>query len=156
MYKNARKSLMVVCFLLILVMPFMIAASPGQVEEPGDGGEGTALDLLAPIGDAISNVVVIVVALAIFLFGTVQGTQFAKIFLPKGGWEWWQNARPYVIRGVSVIFAIWAMVGLNFDAFGILAEINESFDVDPIFGQLLSGAALSFVSNKYYDKYEDE
>lgn len=157
---KARKIVMVISLALIIVMPMLIAAAPAQEEEPPavDEGEPDAVGLLTEFLDPFFDILVYAVALAIFLFGTVQGTQIAKIFFPKStnADGWWYKTRPYVIRGVSLFFSVWAMTGLNFDAFAILTSINENFEVAPIFGQLISGFALSFGSNKYYDKYEDE
>ena len=161
MFKRVRKPLMVISLILILVMPFMVAAAPGQdtvpeseaveVDEPGN-----AFDMLAPVTDLAGRVVVIVVGVLVFLLGTVQGVNAVKWILPKGGWEWYQKARPSMIRALSFVVAMFLMIGSNVDMFDTLAEINKILDVDPIFSQLLAGGTLSYSANWFYDNFVDE
>lgn len=161
MFKHARKFPMVISLILILVMPFMLAAAPGQDTLPeGEAGEVAetedAFDMLAPAVDLAGKVVVIAVGVAVFLLGTVQGVNVVKWFLPKGGWEWYKNARPGMIKVLSFGVAMFLMIGSKVDLFDTLAEINGMLDVDPIFSQFLAGGTLSYASNWFYDNFVDE
>lgn len=152
---KARKSLMVFCLILILVMPFLLGAAPGQDVVPVEEVDN-AFDMLAPATELAGKIVVIVVGVVVFLLGTVQGVSVVKWLLPKSGWEWYKKARPSMIRALSFGVALFLMIGSKVDLFATLAEINDLFDVDPIFSQFLAGGTLSYASNWFYDKFVDE
>lgn len=145
-----NKSILVVCFILMAFM--LIAAAPMQEGEPVDGN---AFDLLKPVGEWASKIISLVVGLAIFLFGTIQGTQLVKILLPKLTNAKWQEIRRYVVRGISIAVAVLAVVGADLDVFSMFDSLDATFGVDPIFAQLLSGLALSLGANVVYDKFVD-
>ena len=145
-----NKSILIVCFILMAFM--LIAAAPMQVGEPESGN---AFDLLKPVVEWLSKMISLVVGLGIFLFGTIQGTQLVKILFPKTTNEKWLKIRRYVIRGISITVAIFAVVGAQLDVFSMFEAMDAAFGVDPIFAQLLSGLALSFGANIVYDNYVD-
>lgn len=155
---KARKSLLVISFILLITMPFMLAAAPGQeVEPPGDAME-LLTSLLDPVISLAGKIVVIVFGLAVFLLGTVQGTNVVKFVLaPKiERWDWYIKARPSLIRVLSFLVAVFLLVGSNVDFFGILSSISAVYEVDPIFAQVITGGTLSFAANWFYDSKIDE
>lgn len=145
-----NKSILIFIFILTGLM--LIAANPMQGSEPVDGD---AFDMLKPVGEWAAKIISVAVGLAIFLFGTIQGTQLVKLLFPKTTNEKWLVIRAYVVRGISIVVAIFVVVGADVNMFSMFESLDATFGVDPIFAQLLSGLALSLGANVAYDKYVD-
>lgn len=163
MFKKARVVLLVTVLMFAFASPVMAQdegpvptpASGEVLEETGEPGDifQTLEDFLEPVIGLVGKVIVIVTGLAWFLMGTVVGTNVLKtiVLFKVERWEWYMKVRPGLIRALSFFVAVFFLAGSNVDLFGMLKEISEVYEINPVFAQFISGGPLSLAANWVYD-----
>lgn len=150
-----------VVMLLFAVLPGVALAQDGGpvvgVTGPIGEEEESPWAPFKPIGEFLTKVFVTVFGLAIFVFGTVKGTDLLKVFLPKlKDKPKWEEIRRQILVVLSNVIAISIVFGADVNLFGLYESMAETFAIDPFFAKLLSGLVIGLGSNEGYNRFIDK
>lgn len=149
------KKLIFITLVVVLLAAVFPVAALAQEGAPGSDPE-SEWAVFQPIGDFLTNIFTTVFGLAMFVFGTVQGVELLKIFMPKTANETWLKWRRHIIVAMSAIVAVFTAVGANINLFVLYESLGEAFTIDPFFAKLITGLVVSLGSNEGYSRFLDK
>ncbi len=151
-----RKTLFIMLIVLVISMPFMLAFDVMEGTTPEVLEDEPTEDETSPFASAGATAAKItsgIFGVVLFILFTVQGGEIIKIIIPHQDdfEDFYLNYRPKIIVVVIGLGVALTFVQFDFNFFALFETMEGMFEIDPLFGQIISALAVAFTGGLAYD-----